>query len=318
MRIVILGPGGVRNAESGIARAARGLGHDVRLIDIVRWRRRLGRFSAPIVERLALGFAPDLILASNYAWRLGEERLRRLFKGRRSAFWFHDPQPHPGTLELARLVDEFYVTYHGKRDLYRKAGVSVVRFLPPGLDPELERPGTPREEYRCEVSFTGSGHYPYRWEILRTVAAVAKLQIRGVGWDGAPPELPVVGGPVYGKQLADVIASAAISLGADALPAQTDDYASASDRMWKIFGCGGYYLGAYIPGIEHFAADGVHCGWYRSHEEAVAKIRAALADPAARQQVAEAGRAHALAHHTYAHRLELLLAGREYQIPGAP
>lgn len=318
MRLVILGPGGVRNAESGIARAARSLGHEVRLIDVVRWRRRLGPFAPPLIERLATSFSPDVILASGYAWHLGEGRLRRLFRGRRSVMWFHDPQPHPTTIDLARLVDEFYLTYHGKLDLYRQAGVSVVRFLPPGLDPELDRPGTPRDEYKCDVSFTGSGHYPYRWTILRTIAGVAKLQIRGLGWEGAPPDLPVAGGPVYGSRLADVIASAAITLGADALPSQTSDFASASDRMWKVFGCGGFYLGAYVPGIEHFATDGVHCAWYRSPEEAIAKVRMALADPVARQRVGAAGRAHALAHHSYANRVELLLAGREYPLTQPP
>jgi len=318
MRLVILGPGGARNAESGIARAARSLGHEVRLIDVVRWRRWLGPLAPPLVERLTDSFEPDFILASRHAWPLGALRLKRMFKGRRSAFWFHDPEPHPGTIDLARLVDEFYLTYYGKRDLYLQAGVSSVRFLPPGCDPELDRPGTPRDEYRCDISFIGSGPYPYRWEILRTLAAVAKLQIRGPGWAGAPADLPVAGGPVYGSQFADVIASAAIALGADALPSQSADFASASDRMWKIFGCGGFYLGAYIPGIERFAIDGVHCAWYRSHEEAVAKVRQALADPGARQRIAAAGRAHALTEHSYAKRMELLLAGREYPLEGAP
>lgn len=317
MRLVILGPGGARNAESGIARAARSLGHEVRLIDVVRWRRWLGPLAPPIIERVTADFSPDLILASRHAWPLGEPRLRRLFRGRRSAFWFHDPEPHPGTIELARLVDEFYLTYHGKRDLYLKAGVPVVRFLPPGMDPDLDRPGTPRDEYRCDISFIGSGPYPYRWTILRALAGVAKLQIRGPGWTDAPPDLPVAGGPVYGSRFADVIASAAIALGADALPSQSADFASASDRMWKIFGCGGFYLGAYVPGIEQFAADGVHCAWYRSTEEAIAKTRAALADPEERQRIAAAGRAHALAHHTYAKRLELLIAGREYPMNGS-
>lgn len=315
MRFLILGPGGPRNAETGIARAATSLGHRVLLLDVVWWRRRLGPLAAPLLERWAERFAPDVILASGHARHLGEARLARLFRGRRSVMWFHDPEPHPWTFDLARRVDEFYLTYYGKLDLYRQAGIPVVRFLPPGLDPELDRPGRLREAYRCEVSFTGSGQYPYRWTILRAIAEVAKMQIRGVGWEGAPKELPVAGGPVYGADLADVITSAAVTLGADALPAQTSDFASASDRMWKVFGCGGFYLGAYVPGIEHFAADGVHCAWYRSPEEAIAKLRAALADPEARTRIAAAGRAHALEHHSYARRVELLLAGREYPLP---
>src|SRR6478609_1781626 len=103
MRIVILGPGKSRNAESGIARAVRSLGHEARLIDVVRLRQWLGPLAFPLIERLADSFEPDLVLASRHAWPLGALRLKRIFKGRRSAFWFHDPEPQPGVIDLARL-----------------------------------------------------------------------------------------------------------------------------------------------------------------------------------------------------------------------
>jgi len=313
-RIVVLGAGGARKTEDAILRAAQSLGHAARLVNVVGWRRRLGPLARPVVERLVASFEPDLILVTRHAWQLGADRLRRLFAGRRSAFWFFDPDPHPGTVELARLVDAFYLTYRGQRERYRQEGIEVVRFLPQGVDPDRDRPAPPRDEFRCDVSFVGSGPYPHRWEILRRVAEVAKLQIRGPGWERAPRDLPVAGGPVYGEEYASVIASATVALGADAVPSQSQDEASASNRMWKILGCGGYYLGPYVPGIEHFAADGVHCGWYRSTEEAVARVRSAIADPSGTAKIAAAGRSHALAHHTYADRLALLLAGEEYAL----
>jgi len=311
-RIVVLGAGGARKTEDAIVRAARGRGHAARLVDIVGWRRRLGPLAGPVVERLVSSFEPDQILVTRHAWLLGETRLRRIFRGRRSAFWFFDPEPHPGTIDLARLVDAFYITYRGQCDRYRAEGIPVVRFLPQGVDPDRDRPAPGRAEFACDVSFVGSGPYPHRWEILRTIAKMSQLQIRGPGWRDAPADLPVAGGPVHGEEFASVIASAKISLGADAVPAQSSDEASASNRMWKVLGCGGYYLGAYVPGIEHFAQDRVHCAWYRSTDDAITRVREALADPAGRTRVAEVGRAHALAHHTYAHRLDLLLAGREY------
>lgn len=117
---------------------------------------------------------------------------------------------------------------------------------------------------------------------------------------------------MHGREFARAIASATVSLGANALPDQAGDEASASNRMWKILGCGGYYLGPWVPGIDRFAIGGVHCAWYRSNDEAVAQVRAAMGDPAGCRRIADAGRAHALAHHTYAARLRLLLAGREY------
>lgn len=311
-RIVIIGAGGARKTEAAFARAAESLGHAVRLVNAVGWRRRLGPFGAAMSERLAAGFEPDLVLVTRHAWLLGAERLTRLFRGRRSVFWYFDPTPLPGTVELARTVDQLYITYRAQLGRYRSEGAAVVRWLPQGVDPFRDRPATPRDRYRCDVSFIGSGPYPYRWEVLRAIAKTAALQIRGPGWAGAPPDLPVAGGPVYGAEFARAIASAAISLGANALPSQADDEASASNRMWKILGCGGYYLGPWVPGLDRFAVDGVHCAWYRSTDEAVARVRAAMSDPEARRGVAEAGRAHALAHHTYASRLALLLADRDY------
>jgi hypothetical protein len=69
------------------------------------------------------------------------------------------------------------------------------------------------------VSFVGSGHSSYRYDVLRAVAGVSRLQIRGPGWDQAPADLPVAGGPVHGRRLAQVIRGAAISLGASSYPA---------------------------------------------------------------------------------------------------
>jgi spore maturation protein CgeB len=103
-------------------------------------------------------------------------------------------------------------------------------------------------------------------------------------------------------------------LGASALPEQAADRASASNRMWKVLGCGGFYLGPYIEGIESFAADGVHCAWYRDPAHAAELTHHYLAHPEERVRIALAGRAHALKYHTYAHRLPLLLQGKGYPL----
>ena len=118
---------------------------------------------------------------------------------------------------------------------------------------------------------------------------------------------------MHGRRLRQVIRGAAISLGANAHPEQDADRASASNRMWKILGCGGFYLGPYVRDIEWFATDRLHCAWYRSAEDAADQARHYLGRPDERRRMAEAGRAHALRHHTYARRLELLLAGRAYE-----
>jgi hypothetical protein len=315
MRIVVLGAGGRYKTEASLRRAALSLGHACRLVDAAGWTRRLGAAGGAIARRLVESFEPDFILATRHAVRLGEPAIHELVRGREAALWYFDAAPRDEVLALGRLIGTTYITYRAQLDAYRAAGIGRVEFLPQGLDPVADQPAaTSPASYRCDVSFVGSGQYPYRHELLRTVAAACRLQIRGPGWDDAPPDLPVAGGPVRGRRFARVVHGAAISLGASAVPAQDRDHASASNRMWKVLGCGGLYLGPRVEGIEHFARHGEHCLWFGDQEEAVALIRQYLADDAGRAAIAAAGRAHALAEHTYARRLALLLAGRGYEI----
>jgi spore maturation protein CgeB len=317
MRVTVLGAGGAHKTEASIVRAARALGHACRLVNVVGWSRYGGPLAPRAVRYLTDAFEPDYVLLTRHAILAGEPTLRALLEGRRSAFWYFDPLPTEKVVALGRLAERMYITYLGQVDAYRAAGIPVVQFLPQGVDPERDAPAdAERPEDRCDASFVGSGQYPHRYPVLRAVAAVARLQIRGPGWDGAPSDLPVTGGPVHGRRLAQVIRGAAISLGASAHPEQDADRASASNRMWKILGGGGFYLGRWVEDIERFAVGGRHCAWYRSPAEAADLTRHYLTHQEERSRLAEAGRAHALRHHTYARRLELLLAGREYELGG--
>lgn len=299
-------------------RAARSLGHRCRLINAVT----LARYAGPLAGRAARYMTdelePDFLIFTRHAIRLGPASLREMVRRRPSAVWYFDPQPKSDVLTLARIVGTLYSTYLGQLDAYRAAGVPEVRFLPQGVDPRMDAPASRApDSYACETSFVGSGQYRYRDEVLRAVASVSRLQIRGPGWKEAPRDLPVAGGTVRGRRLARVIKGAAISLGASAHPEQDADRASASNRMWKILGCGGFYLGRHVPDIEHFAIGGQHCAWYRDAAEAAELTRHYLADDALRERIASAGHEHALSHHTYAHRVALLLAGKGYELETA-
>lgn len=317
MRVIVLGAGGAHKTETAIARAVRQLGHSCRHVNVEGWDRYLKRLSRPVVRRLVDSFAPDLVIMTRPAVWLGEDTLRAVTRGRRSAFWYFDlaSQPLPDIAALGRMVDTMFVTYLSQVERYRAAGVSTVLYLPQGVDPHTDRPASrsPRR-YRCDVSFVGSGQYPYRHAVLSAVAASCHLQIRGPGWNGAPRDLPVRGrGPVRTSRFAQVVRGAAISLGAHAVSEQARERGGgSSNRMWKVMGCGGFFLGAHVDGIEAFANDGEHCAWYRDPDHAVALVRRYLADPDARARIARAGLAHALARHTYAHRVALLLEGRAY------
>lgn len=318
-RLAVLGAGAPHSDECAYARAAQRLGVTSRVFDILAWHRRLRALALPLLERRIERFDPDIILCTREAQRLGTDRLARLFRNRVTIMWHVDPVAQAGVVDLARQCGTLYITYANQRDTYRAAGVPVVRFLPQAMDPDRDLPAVAtRPAYRCDVSFTGSGPYPYRWPLLRAVAAAFSLQIRGPGWQRVASGLPVAGKSVHGADFAEVVAGACVSLGAHAMAEQEQSYASASNRMWKVLGCGGAYVGPYVPGIEQFARDREHCRWFHSIDECISQIRELIADPDARLAMAARGHAHALAHHTYDHRMRMLLSSEEYPLKEMP
>jgi hypothetical protein len=315
MRILILGAGGRYRTEASLARAAASLGHRAQVLDALGWRRRLGPLSAPVIRWHAERFAPDFVLCTRHALAAGEQTLRAILRTPESAFWYFDASPlSTGVLALARLTASVFATYGFQVDSFREAGIVEARFLPQGMDPMLDRPAdTSPADYHCDVCFVGSGHYPRRYEVLQAVARVCRLQVRGPRWDDAPTDLPVVGGRVRGRDFARTVSGAAISLGIDALPEQRRErQGGTSNRLWRVLGAGGFFLGEHVPGVEGFARDGEHAVWYRDPDEACAQVRRFLVDQDARDRIARAGREHALSAHTYAHRLTHLFAGRGY------
>lgn len=315
IRMLILGAKGSHKTEASIARAAASLGHQCRVLDVAGWHRRLGEAARPALEWVARSYEPDVIVCTRHALLLGEARLRRLITHRRAVFWYFDAVPTEQAFQLGRIVEQVYVTYAAEVPVFRAAGVADVKFLPQALDPWEDHPAdSVSPSFRCDVSFVGSGPYPYRWELLRAIGKVCTLQIRGPGWEEAPTDLPVVGGEIRGRRFAEAVLGAAVALDAHAVPPRPGMHASASNRMWKVLGCGGFLLAPRVPGIEAFAREGEHCRYYGETDEAVETVRWALAHPDERRRIGAAGQAHALGHHTYAHRVRLLLEARGYPL----
>jgi hypothetical protein len=140
MRVVVVGAGGARKTEASIARAARKLGHDCRLVNAVTWTRYAGPFAPRAIRYAVESYDPDFVVLTRHAILAGEAELRALLRGRRAAFWYFDLPPKPAVLALARLVGSLYVTSPGQVQYYRASGVAEVRFLPQGVDPVRDRP----------------------------------------------------------------------------------------------------------------------------------------------------------------------------------
>ncbi len=312
MRILILGAGGRYRTEASIARAARSLGHTATVVDALGWRRMLGPWSPRVIRWQVDHFRPDFILCTRRAVSAGGETLRALLPRQPSALWYFDaaaPLPAP-VVALGRMVPRVFATYGYQVEAFRQAGAAEALFLPQGLDVHIDRPdttATPNE--RCDVSFIGSGQYPRRYPILADLARHVRLQVRGPNWDGVT-EVPIAGGPVRGRQFARIVGGASISLGVDALPEQRlETRGGTSNRIWRVLGAGGLFLGEHVDGVEALARHEEHVLWYKDSAHAIELARHYLADRPGRRRIAAAGRAHALTSHTYAHRVVNILAG---------
>ena len=315
MRILIVGAAGAERTEASLARAARRLGHEARVLDALGWRRRLGGAGGVVLRWQADRFAPDLVLCTRHAASADERTLRHLVRGRPSAFWYFDAlRPLPDrVVTLARGVDAVYATYGYQVEAFEALRLRA-RFLPQGADPELDIPADAAPAaYHCDLAFVGSGHFPRRHAVLAALARHFALQVRGPGWEGRPAPFPVAGGSVRAAEFARVARGARLMLGIDALEEQRGEArGGTSNRLWRVLAAGGCFLGEYVDNVEEFARHGVHALWYRHPADAVELARGALADGALRARLAAAGRAHVLAKHTYAHRLQSLLAGQGY------
>ncbi len=311
-RVLVVGRSGSHRTETAIVRALRSLGLRSWLLPIDRW----GRLPASALRLVVDTLAPDTIVLTRYATDLGPDRLAALKQRRVGIAWFFDAKLATDSpiLSLVPYTDHLFVTSPSTIPSFRSAGFGSVAFLPQAMDPARDQPVTHApDDYSCDVSFVGSGSYPHRWPLLERFAQELRLQIRGPGWQGAPASLPVAGGRVLGRSFAQVVRGAAVSLGMNALPLMDRDDIAMSNRIWKVLGCSGLFLGQWLPRAELLARHGEHCLWFRDADEAVTMAREMIGDPERRARIATAGRAHALAHHTYAHRVPYLLTGAKWE-----
>ncbi|HSE66126.1 MAG TPA: glycosyltransferase [Gemmatimonadales bacterium] len=317
MRVAVVGAGSPLKTEASITRACRSLGCETLHLNVPGSSQWLGPLAPPFLWRRVAGFRPDIVILTVRAIRLGEHYLARIAEQFPTAFWYFDYLLTNDAVRVARLAETTFVSSTQHVGHLEGAGVGRVLFMPQGVDPEVDRPPDEiPDSFRCEVSFIGSGQYQARHEPLRRIAASARLQVRGPGWTPAPPGIPVGGGETRGVPFTQATAGAAICLGLHAYPEQALGGYSSSNRMWKVLGAGGFFLGEHSAGIEAFARDGVHCVWFHSPDEMMARISHFLGRPDERKAIAAMGRTHALAKHTYAHRLQLMLRGKGYETPG--
>lgn len=210
----------------------------------------------------------------------------------------------------ARLYDLVLVNdyYHGIQ--WMELGSKHMACLPvtPGIDPEYHNPERIAQlnlpDVGCDVAFVGT-LLPYALYSER-IAALEALRDFDLGvWSihDAPESLQsYVRGSAMGEAMLNVLMSSKISLNTHG------DFMryGGNMRLFECAGMGAFQLVDDRPGIADWFTDGEHLIIYRDLDDLRDKVKYYLDHPEERRRIAEAARAHVLAHHTYDHRLDVL------------
>lgn len=323
-------PVGVRSSDAGLLIAAA-MERAGNLVDVVAidqqlpvvaevgfglrgTQDRLYRWSmARHVEARVRAHQAEGVLVYGSNWALSRGTIQRWRdQGTRVVLWEVNNRLWHGEQAAALTAfDAVFVLDSALVPVLRAAGLRRVDHLPACADPGAHRPvalaPADEERFAAEVSFIGTGH-PDRIKLLGGLRDLG-LRIYGVGWEAAEVTLAslVRTEPVYGWRKTAVYSASRTTVNVRG----PHMLAGENFRVYEAALCGCLSLSQ--PGADLAAAltPGEEVVVFDHPDELGAAARTLLADPDRLAGMAAAARARVLAHHTYDHRAEPLLAALE-------
>ncbi len=291
----------------------RAAGKEVRWINPFRLYRWLGEEqAAKRILHLARTFRPDLVFVffRDLPLPLFEILAPRI----PTVLWVEEYlEPLPEDVRRRAALSELVVlTNLDQIDDYKAAGAERVLFSLSGCGPtHYDRPFRPMESPPVDVAFIGGpgsqesdGQRP---RFLARLSREFKVEILGKKWENLAHKVPgasirpAVGPRGYYR----ACRRAAVVLG---LNERNDLPLYFSNRIWLTLASGGFHLTHYVPRIEEVFEKGGHLDWFQDEEECVEMVRNYLARREDRWRIAGKGKEYVVAHHTYRHRVEEILA----------
>ncbi len=178
-----------------------------------------------------------------------------------------------------------------------------VVVLEQATDPWVMRPD-PAPELAHELVYVANSRNVLRPIARDLLPTEHDLAIWGTGWEPLIDTSRLIAEHLPNAELHRVYSSAGIVLGDHWEDMRVHGY--ISNRVYDALACGALVLSDDVPGLAERFGDAVAV--YRSREELRDLIERFLADPAERARRGAAGRAAVLAEHTFAHRVDELLA----------
>lgn len=288
--------------------ALRSLGHEVEVFESLDrdLYRDFAELNRQFLARVA-SFRPDVVFCVLLGYEIWTETLDLLRASGTAAVlnWGTDDSWKYAqfTRFLAPHVDLYVTTYQSAYAAARAEGLdNVVLSQWAASDAALCAP-LPARECTYPVSFVGAAYGNRRRWVTALAARGIEVACFGHGWPR---------GPVATDEMRRIVRQSVISLNfgdsgvhwRGLVPYRSRQIKA---RIFEIPGGGGFLLTEPAPDLGRFYAIGAEVDVFASPDEAASKITRYLADPQARDRMANAAYTRTANEHTYARRFAPLL-----------
>lgn len=316
MRIGYIGNfGPAHSTENHVAADAEALGHDVTRLQentTETWSIDPAEFELLLWTRTGWDWSP-LGWTLEQAHAAQRDLLARAARagvptaGLHLDRWFGLDRQHQVDDEPFFQVDRLYTADGGHDDEWASRSIDH-RWMPPAISAvEARREGRQLRSYRADVAFVGNwsryhAEYPERRDLVASLQRRYRQRFRV--W-------PRGRQAVRGQDLADLYRTVKVVVGDSCLAPATSGLPIErywSDRIPETLGRGGFLLHPFVKGLDEQFVDGEHLRVYRHRDELFELIDHYVEHDAERQRIAEAGRDHVRAHHTYENRIETIVS----------
>jgi len=285
-----------------LARAFKECGNTVLWLNPAKIRRRRKNESDRWILNKIKAFDPDIIFI--YSKDIPPGVLQKVAGGLVPIMMYYEDMRREVSTSLAQLgrqVDFFLATNKGLLADYKKAGIANPIYFIGACDRHDHRVRHPvLPIWKSDIAFIGQARADEsRVVLIRKLVKRFNVKVYGKNWQafGIKPTLKTVTPRRYGL----VCRGAKIILGAD-ITNKVEGY--WSNRLWLTLGCGGFFLTAYVRGMENFFENKRHLVWYHSETECWSLAEEYLAKPDIRRKIARQGYHLVHEHHTFHHFVE--------------
>jgi GT2 family glycosyltransferase/tetratricopeptide (TPR) repeat protein/2-polyprenyl-3-methyl-5-hydroxy-6-metoxy-1,4-benzoquinol methylase len=189
-------------------------------------------------------------------------------------------------LEKSRRFDAVFAAQRDGADRLRQEGITLASWLPLACDPEIHRKHDVPKQF--DVAFVGNLLGGPRVELLALLRSRYPSTFIGQRYFDEMARTYSAAHTVFNRSIKSDV----------------------NMRVFEAVACGSLLLTNDLSenGQAALFEDGVHLATYREAEDLLDKLQFYLERDSVREKIAAAGRAEALAKHTYTHRMQRLLA----------